>query len=811
MIALLCLGLTSPPNLTFAASLAPGPNSYYVGNRAPLKQNALYKLPIGAIKPKGWLRVQLVNEANGETGHLEEISPWLNKTNNAWLSSTGQGEHGWEETPYWLKGFGDLGYVLDDPRVISHAKVWLDGVLSGQREDGYFGPRSNLVANKGKPDMWPNMVMLFALQSYYEWRHDPRVLSAMTRYFKWQEGLPESEFYLSYWEKHRGGDNLESVYWLYNRTGDKFLLDLARKIHRRTADWMSGVPDWHGVNFAQAFREPEEYAELEPSSPGVKSTEADYELMRKLYGQVPGGMYGADENARPGIHDPRQGTETCAMVEMMLSDELLLKADGDPKWADRCEDVAFNNLPAAQTSDEEALHYLTAPNLVDIDDRSKAPGFQNGGPMLLFNPYDHRCCQHNVSHGWPYFAEHLWMATSANGLAATVFAPSQVTAQVGDGQTVRVEEQTAYPFRDEIRFRFHMSSPARFSFSARMPGWLKGGSATVGGTSYGLTEGPGFATFDRTWRDGDLLVLKLPMRLELKRWEQNGNAISVDRGPLSYALRIGERKVKSLGTKDFPATESFPAWEVHPTTSWNFGLVPDLSRFKVKEKSFDASRQPFDLTNIPLEIEAPARQIPEWSEDYTGLVAQLQQSPAFSSDPETTVVLIPMACERLRISEFPTVSDSPSAHHWKGTPKANPPIPASSSHTFEGDSTDALSTGFTPSSSNDQAVPRFTWWDRKGTEEWVEYDFPNARQVQGVEVYWFDDRSTGGGCRTPQGWKLQGFSRGLWKDLSEFSEEGTQRDRFNKRSIKPTVVEKLRIVARLQPGYSAGILQWGLR
>src|SRR5205814_521729 len=143
-----------------------------------------------------------------------------------------------------------------------------------------------------------------------------------------------------------------------------------------TAPWASGVPDWHGVNFAQAFREPAEMGLLEPGQGLLDAMERDYQAMRGTYGQVPGGMYGADENARPGYTDPRQATETCAMVEMMLSDEMLLAETGDRKWAERCEDVAFNSLPASMTPDLKALHYLTAPNMPLADRRSKAPGLQ---------------------------------------------------------------------------------------------------------------------------------------------------------------------------------------------------------------------------------------------------------------------------------------------------------------------------------------------------------------------------------------------------------------------------------------------------
>lgn len=48
-------------------------------------------------------------QRDGLTGHLGEISAWLEKDGNAWLSDGG--DHGWEEVPYWLKGYGNLAYI----------------------------------------------------------------------------------------------------------------------------------------------------------------------------------------------------------------------------------------------------------------------------------------------------------------------------------------------------------------------------------------------------------------------------------------------------------------------------------------------------------------------------------------------------------------------------------------------------------------------------------------------------------------------------------------------------------------------------
>ena len=122
-------------------------------------------MPVGAIQPDGWLKEFLNRQRDGLTGNLGSISAWLQKKDNAWLSKTGEGAWGWEELPYWLKGYGDLGYILQDQKIIAETKVWIEGVLNSQRPDGDFGP---VKLDGPYRDFWGNMIMLYCLQSYYE-------------------------------------------------------------------------------------------------------------------------------------------------------------------------------------------------------------------------------------------------------------------------------------------------------------------------------------------------------------------------------------------------------------------------------------------------------------------------------------------------------------------------------------------------------------------------------------------------------------------------------------------------------------------
>lgn len=790
-------------------------NNHYAGNRQPLLPSPLITLPFGTIKPQGWLRKQLELQAAGYVGHLTEISNFCNPKGNAWLSPKGVGASGWEELPYWLRGFAAMGFVLDDKKLIDEAMPWITTTFASQREDGYFGPLSNLKPG-GDHDLMSNMNMLFVLRAYHEYTGDPRVLDLMKRYFAWELAIPDNKFFAGGWQVPRNADDLENAYWLYNRTGDPRLLELTAKLQRCGASWMNIATGGHNVDFSQGFRKPALFYQQNQDPKFLATTERQWDSIIGTYGQVPGGAFGGDEFARPGYTDPRQAIETCGAVEMMISHEILTRITGDTKWADRCENLAFNTLPATTTADMKGLRYLTSPNQVNSDARSKAPELADGGPMQVMNPHDHRCCQHNSGAGWPYFAQSLWMATPGNGLAAVMYAPSSVKAKVGKGTAVTLDEDTKYPFDGTVTFKIQTDSPIEFPLHLRVPGWCQDPVKLLLNNRplAAQSRAGAFLRLNRIWQAGDTLVMQLPMSVNLTTWKANQNSVSVNRGPLTFSIKIGEKLVPYQPQQ---LKEPWPAWEIVPTTPWNYALEFDATNpaasFKVVTKPWPGSNMPFTHEGTPVEIQAVARKLPNWKEDHLGLVDKLQPSPVKSAKPAETITLIPMGAGRLRLTALPVFGTGPDAREWQL------PLEPLASYS-RGGSTDpyeAMFDGKVGKSSSDARLPHFTTYSFGGAEhgkpQWVRRNFNPPLTVSECAVYWFDETPTKGEVRLPKSWRVTYLSGKEWKEVENPSGYGLELDQYNTVKFKPVTTSALRLEVQTQNEkirYAMGIYEWSI-
>ncbi len=632
-------------------------NPNYINNKAPLAQTPFTALPVGAVKAEGWLLTQLELQKNGLTGYSETIYHTATElgTNCDWLGGTGDS---WERAPYYVKGLVALAYTLNDETLKTRAKKWIDWSVDNQQSNGFFGPVNNR-------DWWARMPMLYAIRDYYEATNDARIIPFFTKYFQYQLNNIDSQP-LSSWGRSRAGDNIEIVFWLYNRTGENFLLTLADKLKNQAYDWtdiftnnrfMAFGTDFqpkHNVNIPQAMKMPAIYYQKSQLPADRDAYKHGHEHLMCDHGQ-PSGMQSGHEMVSG--RSAMTGMELCSVVEQMQTCETSQMILGHVSIGDQLEKVAFNALPGGISKDFKGLQYYTQANQVKskFGDNNFGQEYNNG---LLPGPFSgYQCCRFNLHMGWPYFVKNMWAATPDNGLAAMSYGPNTVTAKVGNAKTVQINVATQYPFDETINMTITMDSEETFPLKLRIPAWCKNPQVEVNNVAVSNVTAGEFLSIQRSWKNGDLITLKFPMHIIIN--EEVNNSVSVQRGPLVYSLKIGEqwnmRTDYGNGFKEF---------EVLPTTAWNYAFSIDCENpgasFTVNKNEMPAN--PYLQATTPVTLSVKARKLPTWTYALNNMFAlDPPYGPVTSTAQEETLTLVPYGAENIRLTCLPVL----------GTPAAN--------------------------------------------------------------------------------------------------------------------------------------------
>ena len=640
----------------------------------------LHELPVGALRPEGWLKRFLQNQRNGLTGHLDTTAFPFNTPGWGTRKVAHETGHSWwpyEQTAYWLDGMIRCGHLLGDKALVRKALRQIDYAVAHADRDGYIGPRH--IKEPVHQNRWPHAVFFRAAMAHAEVTGDRRYAEAMRKHY-----LSKSSPHTN----NREVCNVEAMLWAYDWTGDRRLLVHALNAFRRFKDEMKPhvltVPALlsrrrahsHGVSFMEIGKIPAILYLYTGNRRWLRAAEAVFKKLDRDHMLVDGVPSSAEFLMG---RSPLDGHETCVIADYTWSAGYLLMATGDASYADRIERACFNAAPGAVTSDFKALQYLSSPNQVIAANNTNHHGFGCGDQLMSYRPNPGvQCCPGNVNRMMPNFAARQWMVDGRGGLAAVLYGPCRVTARVGRKQhPLTITEETNYPFSNQIDFRIRTKSPVRFTLTLRVPGWCKRPQIQVNGKSHATEpDDGGWIRIDRTFESGDVVTLRLPMATKLVKWP--GGGVAIERGPLVYALRIGERwKIRPY---DERSNARLPAYDLHPTTPWNYALETKNGVRDIVVRERRMTDNPWALKNAPIELIVPARRVRGWKLVHRKRVKRgypWWKMDAIRGDFVFTpplpgggkvspracgrrkkVVLVPYGCARLRVTVFPEVTGS---------------------------------------------------------------------------------------------------------------------------------------------------------
>ncbi len=671
-------------------------NKYYSDPYPKEKLYQFIQLPAGAVRPDGWIRKELQASAEGITGHLHEIREdvfWNTWDNRLYRNDHPPvpGEPWWffEHQAYWADGLFQLAYILNDERLKKLSAEFVDKVLEGQNQDGYFGGwPGNPYSNDG--DIYTQSLISQALLSYQEATSDPRIIPALQKAFH--------HIYLNC-RPEPGTDGLLPLAWqggsygwpssshiiypvlsVYSKTGDRELLDFADLIFMtgqkgkpdRRSDiqisnlLLSGYTlyDMHGVDATEVLKIPAIHYLVSGNRDELNASIKGIDKVERYSGQAHGAPSSDEQLREPGSVN---GTESCTESTWSSTKQTMFAITGDVQYADGVEKLVYNIGPGSRKSDGKAFQYYSAPNQAACTELSnRVPltfvyrqSFCPDGDSLCM------CCAGQSNRLYPNFVKNtLWLASVDNGLASACFGPCTVYSRVGEkGDSVAIQEQTNYPFEEKVSFQIISEKTIDFPLYLRIPGWCARAMLKINDQVYLENPLPGtMVRIEREWKKGDKVELFVPMKINLSVW--NNSSVAVERGPLVYSLKI-KQKWEKLAERH----PGFPDWKCTPGSEWNYALCfflenngpeifPLISRshdidsyFTVKYNDIPENSYPWEFP--PIELICKGRKVDGWKLLDQDVTPDVPPSPVINSNDEEDISLIPFGCAPIRITYFP--------------------------------------------------------------------------------------------------------------------------------------------------------------
>jgi len=581
---------------------------------------------------------------------------------------------------------------------------------------------------------------------------------------------------------------------LYRVTGDERYLDLAKfmldvrgpdgtpgsgrtynQSHKKVVEQTEAVG--HAVRATYMYSGVADVAALTGDAAYLNAIDRIWENVvgKKLYITGGIGATGSGEAFGRDYELPNMTAynETCAAIGNDYWNYRLYLLHADAKYIDVMERTLYNGLVSGVSLDGKTFFY---PNpLESAGQHQRSPWFGVA------------CCPSNITRFLASVPGYVY-AEQGDRLYVNLFVGSTAEVKLDDGRTVKLIQETRYPWEGAVKMTVNPDRSGRFTINVRIPGWARNEAAPsdlyrfldqvtepvalkVNGRPIALKLEKGYVSLNRNWKQGDVIDLVLPMPIcRVAANDQVGadrGRVALERGPIVYCAE----------------------WPDNPNGRVRNLLLPDNTKLTAEFKP--------DLLNGVTVIKGKAFGL---AYDAQGKVVKTEQN--FMAIPYHAwanrgrgemVVWLPSVESSARPQPFPTIATT-SQVTLSSRSRRDPRM---------------INDGEEPSSSSDPSS-YFDWWPKKSSTEWVEYAFSKPATVSQVEVYWFDDTGRGE-VRVPASWRILYKDGGEWKPVENTVPYGAEKDRYNKVSFRPVTTAGLRLEVTMQQNWSAGIQEWKVK
>jgi len=523
-------------------------------------------------------------------------------------------------------------------------------------------------------------------------------------------------------------------------------------------------PVGHAVRFLYFYSGVADLAAVNGDQGYIDTMERLWQFIveKKMYVTGGVGVQGHGEGFAQPYYLPNYNAycETCASIAMVFWNHRLALLHGEGRFADLVERLLYNGAISGISLDGSKFFYVNP--LASRGNHHRQPW------------YGCACCPTNVVRFIASLGQYVYGAmANGEGVCVLQYVGGTGTVPLKNGQ-VRLVQDTAYPWDGAVTIVVEPNVTEDFTVRLRIPGWCDDAAVAVNGENVKATPKDGFVSLRRAWKAGDTITLNFPMTVRQvasdPNIEENVGRLAIMRGPVVYCLEDMDNPC--------PVDQVAISKDVKFETELQPDLLGGVTVVKVKgrQQGIVETDGGFRMENREVDVTA----IPYYAWD--------------NREPGQMVVWVP--------------TEMPDAANPEGATVAIV-AKTSSSHRCPRDSELALNDNILPKNSIDHDIPRFTWWDHRGTTEWVGYEFEKPKTLSKAEVYWFDDTGRGQ-CRVPASWRLLWSDGHEWKPVEATSPYGVEKDKFNRVTFEPVTAIAIRLDVQLQENFSGGILEWRL-